>query len=307
MDIFKYILKRVLAAIVTIWLIMTVTFLLMHAIPGDPFNAEKMPDPELRAAMYEKYGLDKPLWEQYVSYIGDFLHGDFGLSYKQRGLSTNDIIEAGFPYSLRIGCYAIIAVIVLGILFGLLAALRHNRFVDRLLMFLSTIGATIPTFVFATLFLYVFAGLLGWVPSARVDSWKGYIGPSIVLALFPIAYVTRLMRSSMLDVMNSDYIRTARAKGLPEWMVIGKHGLRNALLPVVTYVGTLFASLITGSLVVEKVFSVPGIGSLFTNSVLNRDYTLIMGTTVFFAVILVVSVLFVDILYMLIDPRIRLK
>ena len=303
---FKYIVKRVLAALVTIWFVMTATFFLMHAIPGDPFNAEKMPDPELRAAMYEKYGLDKPLWEQYLTSLSNYAQGDFGTSYQKRGLTTNEIIASGFPYSLRIGMYASIAVIVLGILFGLLAALRHNRFVDRFLMFLSTLGATVPTFVFATLFLYVFSKMLGLVPTYGVADWRGYIGPAVVLALFPLAYVVRLMRSSMLDVLGQDYIRTARAKGLPEWKVVGKHGLRNALLPVVTYIGTMFAALITGSFVVEKVFSVPGIGSLFTTSVLNRDYTLIMGTTVFFAIILVVCVLFIDILYVLIDPRIKL-
>ena len=302
----KYIVKRVLAALVTIWFVMTATFFLMHAIPGDPFNAEKMPDPELRAAMYEKYGLDKPLWEQYLTSLSNYAQGDFGTSYQKRGLTTNEIIASGFPYSLRIGAYASVAVIVLGISFGLLAALRHNKLVDRLLMFLSTIGATVPTFVFATLFLYVFSKTLGLVPTYGVADWKGYIGPAVVLSLFPLAYVVRLMRSSMLDVLGQDYIRTARAKGLPEWKVVGKHGLRNALLPVVTYVGTMFAALITGSFVVEKVFSVPGIGSLFTTSVLNRDYTLIMGTTVFFAIILVVCVLFIDILYVLIDPRIKL-
>ncbi len=303
---FKYIVKRVLAALVTIWFVMTATFFLMHAIPGDPFNAEKMPDPELRQAMYEKYGLDKPLWAQYVTSLANYAQGDFGTSYQKRGLTTNEIIESGFPYSLRIGLYASAAVVVLGILFGLLAALRHNRFVDRFLMFLSTLGATVPTFVFATLFLYVFSKQLGLVPTYGVADWRGYIGPAVVLALFPLAYVVRLMRSSMLDVLGQDYIRTARAKGLPEWKVVGKHGLRNALLPVVTYIGTMFAALITGSFVVEKVFSVPGIGSLFTTSVLNRDYTLIMGTTVFFAIILVVCVLFIDILYVLIDPRIKL-
>ena len=303
----KYIVKRVLAALVTIWFVMTATFFLMHAIPGDPFNAEKLPDPELRAAMYEKYGLDKPLWYQYIKTLGDYIQGDFGISYQQRGLTTNEIIASGFPYSLRIGLYASVIVIVIGISFGLVAALRKNRIVDRVLMFLSTLGATIPTFVFATLFLFVFSHLLGWVPTYGVNSWKGYIGPSIVLALFSLSYVVRLMRSSMLDVMGQDYIRTARAKGLPEWKVIGKHGMRNALLPVVTYIGSMFAALITGSFVVEKVFSVPGIGSLFTNSVLNRDYTLIMGTTVFLAILVVLCVLVIDILYMLIDPRIKLE
>jgi oligopeptide transport system permease protein len=223
----------------------------------------------------------------------------------KKGITTNDIISAGFPYSLAIGIWASLVILGFGIFFGIIAALRQNKFVDRVLMVLSTLGATIPSFVFATGFLYLFSKILGWVPSFGVNSWKGYIGPVIVSALFSLAYVVRLTRTSTLDVLNQDYIRTARAKGLPEWKVLGKHALRNALLPVVTYIGPMFAALITGSFVVEKVFGIPGIGNLFTNSILNRDYTLIMGITVFFSVILVICILVVDILYVLIDPRIK--
>lgn len=233
------------------------------------------------------------------------MHGDFGISFMKKGITTNDIISAGFPYSLAIGIWASLVILGFGIFFGIIAALRQNKFVDRVLMVLSTLGATIPSFVFATGFLYLFSKILGWVPSFGVNSWKGYIGPVIVSALFSLAYVVRLTRTSTLDVLNQDYIRTARAKGLPEWKVLGKHTLRNALLPVVTYIGPMFAALITGSFVVEKVFGIPGIGNLFTNSILNRDYTLIMGITVFFSVILVICILVVDILYVLIDPRIK--
>ena len=233
------------------------------------------------------------------------MHGDFGISFMKKGITTNDIISAGFPYSLAIGIWASLVILGFGIFFGIIAALRQNKFVDRVLMVLSTLGATIPSFVFATGFLYLFSKILGWVPSFGVNSWKGYIGPVIVSALFSLAYVVRLTRTSTLDVLNQDYIRTARAKGLPEWKVLGKHALRNALLPDVTYIGPMFAALITGSFVVEKVFGIPGIGNLFTNSILNRDYTLIMGITVFFSVILVICILVVDILYVLIDPRIK--
>lgn len=233
------------------------------------------------------------------------MHGDLGISFMKKGITTNDIISAGFPYSLAIGIWASLVILGFGIFFGIIAALRQNKFVDRVLMVLSTLGATIPSFVFATGFLYLFSKILGWVPSFGVNSWKGYIGPVIVSALFSLAYVVRLTRTSTLDVLNQDYIRTARAKGLPEWKVLGKHALRNALLPVVTYIGPMFAALITGSFVVEKVFGIPGIGNLFTNSILNRDYTLIMGITVFFSVILVICILVVDILYVLIDPRIK--
>lgn len=249
--------------------------------------------------------LDKPFIEQYGTYMRNYMHGDFGISFMKKGITTNDIISAGFPYSLAIGIWASLVILGFGIFFGIIAALRQNKFVDRVLMVLSTLGATIPSFVFATGFLYLFSKILGWVPSFGVNSWKGYIGPVIVSALFSLAYVVRLTRTSTLDVLNQDYIRTARAKGLPEWKVLGKHALRNALLPVVTYIGPMFAALITGSFVVEKVFGIPGIGNLFTNSILNRDYTLIMGITVFFSVILVICILVVDILYVLIDPRIK--
>ena len=301
----RYIIKRVISAIITIWFIMTLTFILMKAIPGDPFASEKMADPVIIENIKAKYGLDKPLIEQYGKYLYDYAHGDFGISYMKKGLTTNGIISAGFPYSLRIGIWASVMVLALGIFFGIIAALRQNKIVDRVLMILATLGATIPSFVFATGFLFVFSKILGWVPSFGVDNWKGYIGPVVVSALFSLAYVVRLMRTATLDVLSQDYIRTARAKGLPEWRVLGKHVMRNAILPVVTYIGPMFAALITGSFVVEKVFGIPGIGNLFTNSILNRDYTLIMGITVFFAVILVICILVVDILYVLIDPRIK--
>ena len=301
----RYIIKRVISALITIWFIMTLTFILMKAIPGDPFASEKMADPVIIENIKAKYGLDKPLIEQYGKYLYDYAHGDFGISYMKKGLTTNDIISAGFPYSLRIGIWASVMVLALGIFFGIIAALRQNKIVDRVLMILATLGATIPSFVFATGFLFVFSKILGWVPSFGVDNWKGYIGPVVVSALFSLAYVVRLMRTSTLDVLSQDYIRTARAKGLPEWRVLGKHVMRNAILPVVTYIGPMFAALITGSFVVEKVFGIPGIGNLFTNSILNRDYTLIMGITVFFAVILVICILVFDILYVLIDPRIK--
>ena len=300
-----YVIKRVCAALMTIWFIMTLTFFLMNAIPGDPFASEKMSDPVIIQAIKEKYGLDKPLAFRYFKYLSDYAHGDFGVSFAKVGLSTNDIIAAGFPYSLRIGLYASVMVLVLGVFFGILAALRQNKLVDRILMILSTLGATIPSFVFATGFLLLFSKMLGWVPAYGVATWKGYIGPIVVIALFSLSFVVRLMRSSMLDVLNQDYIRTARAKGLSEFKVLGKHALRNAILPVVTYIGPMFAALITGSFVVEKVFGIPGIGNLFTGSILNRDYTMIMGITVFFAILLVLCILVVDILYVLIDPRIK--
>lgn len=304
---FKYVLKRIFSALVTIFFIITITFFLMKAIPGDPFASEKMPNPEVRAAMMAKYGLDKPLGTQYLMYLGNFIRGDFGVSYTKAGVTVNKVIADGFPYSLTIGVYASLLVVFAGILFGAVCALRQNKFVDRLFMVLATLGATIPSFVLATGFLFLFSKTLGLVPSFGVDSVLGYVGPVLVIGAFPLSFITRLTRTSLVEVQQQDYIRTARSKGISEFRVIYKHALRNALLPVVTYVGPMVASIVTGSFVIEKVFGIPGVGSLFTTSIVNRDYPLIMGITVFFAILLVVSVLIVDLVYVLIDPRIKLE
>ena len=301
----RYILKLVVAALITIWFIMTLTFVLMYAIPGSPISTEKVYDVALQQALEEKFGLNKPLHERYVKCLVDYAHGDFGISYLKIGLTTNEIIASGFPYSLRIGIYASGLIVLFGIAAGILAALRQNRFVDRFLMVLSTLGSTIPSFVFATLYLFLFSKILGLVPAFGVKPWTGYIGPVLVTAVFSMAFVTRLMRTSMIEELNQDYIRTARAKGISEFKVVAKHAMRNAILPVVTYVGPMIAMVVTGSFVIEKVFGIPGIGSLFTSSVLTRDYTLIMGITVFFSVFLVFCTLVVDILYVFVDPRIK--
>ena len=301
----RYILKRVVAALITIWFIMTLTFVLMYAIPGSPISTEKVYDVALQQALEEKFGLNKPLHERYVKCLVDYAHGDFGISYLKIGLTTNEIIASGFPYSLRIGIYASGLIVLFGIAAGILAALRQNRFVDRFLMVLSTLGSTIPSFVFATLYLFLFSKILGLVPAFGVKPWTGYIGPVLVTSVFSMAFVTRLRRTSMIEELNQDYIRTARAKGISEFKVVAKHAMRNAILPVVTYVGPMIAMVVTGSFVIEKVFGIPGIGSLFTSSVLTRDYTLIMGITVFFSVFLVFCTLVVDILYVFVDPRIK--
>ena len=301
----RYILKRVVAALITIWFIMTLAFVLMYAIPGSPISTEKVYDVALQQALEEKFGLNKPLHERYVKCLVDYAHGDFGISYLKIGLTTNEIIASGFPYSLRIGIYASGLIVLFGIAAGILAALRQNRFVDRFLMVLSTLGSTIPSFVFATLYLFLFSKILGLVPAFGVKPWTGYIGPVLVTSVFSMAFVTRLMRTSMIEELNQDYIRTARAKGISEFKVVAKHAMRNAILPVVTYVGPMIAMVVTGSFVIEKVFGIPGIGSLFTSSVLTRDYTLIMGITVFFSVFLVFCTLVVDILYVFVDPRIK--
>jgi len=301
----KYIVKRIISSIITIWFILTLTFILMNSIPGDPLSKGKALQPEVEAAVKAKYGLDKPLTEQYVTYLKNYMKGDFGVSFQKIGLTTNRIIGDGFPYSLKIGSWSSLFIIVAGISFGILSALRQNKITDRVLMIVSTLGSTIPSFVFATLFLYIFNRKLGWVPSFGVGTWKHYLGPVLCIGMFSLAYVTRLTRTSVLDVLQQDYIRTARAKGLSEGVVIIKHALRNALIPVVTYLGPMIAGLITGSFVVEKVFGIAGIGSLFTTSITNRDYTLIMGVTVFFGIFIVIANLIVDVLYVFIDPRIK--
>lgn len=303
----RYILKRVISSIITIWFIMTITFILMNILPGNPFATENMGDPKIIAVMMEKYGLDKPLHERYFKYLIDYAQGDFGVSYQKVGLTVNEVIGTGFPFSMKIGGIASIIVLLFGVVFGVIAALRQNSVIDKIFMVFATLGATIPSFVFATMFLYVFSKLLGWLPSFGLPNWKGYIGPAVVISLFSLSYVTRLMRSTMLDVLNQDYIRTAKAKGLSSQKIIVKHAMRNAILPIVSYIGPMIAAFLTGSLVVEKVFGIPGIGNLFTNSVLNRDYTMIMGMTVFFAIILVLFVLVVDIVYVLVDPRIKFE
>lgn len=301
----KYIVKRIISAVITIWFIMTLTFVLMYSIPGDPFVSPKNLQPEVRAALFAKYGLDRPLHEQYFNYLKNYAKGDFGVSYHKVGLTTNEIIKDGFPYSLKIGAWASLLIIVVGISFGIIAALRQNKIPDRVSMIIATLGATVPPFVFATLYLFFFSKKLGWAPSFGLDTWKHLVGPVLCICLFSLSYVTRLTRTSVLDVLQQDYIRTARAKGLAEGTVIIKHALRNALIPVVTYLGPMIAGLITGSFVIEKVFGIAGIGSLFTTTIMNRDYTLIMGVTVFFGVFIVVTTLLVDIIYVFIDPRIK--
>ena len=302
----KYMLRRLISAAITLFMIITITFFLMKAIPGHPFTSEKMPNPEIRAAMFEKYGLDKSLSQQYVQYLANFIRGDFGVSYTKAGVTVNKVIADGFPYSFIIGLISSVIVVFTGIVFGVICALRQNKPIDRFFMVIATLGATIPSFVLATGFLYIFCKKLAWVPAFGVDKITGYIGPILVIGAFPFSFITRLTRTSVLEVMQNDFIRTARSKGISETKVIFKHALRNALLPVITYIGPMFASIVTGSFVIEKVFGIPGVGNLFTTSIINRDYPLIMGITVFFAVLLVVAVFIVDVIYMVVDPRIRL-
>lgn len=278
----------------------------MHAAPGGPFSSERKLTPEIEQQMNETYGLDKPLFIQYTDYLVNITKLDFGPSFKYVGQSVNDIITRSFPYSLILGLEAILIALSVGILLGVIAAIRHNKFADYTAMIIAVLGISVPSFIMATALQYVFSMKLGLLPTARFDTFWHTILPAIALATTPLAFIARLMRTSMLDVLNSDYIKTAKAKGLSDRIVTYKHALRNAIMPVVSYLGPLVVSILTGSFVIEKIFAIPGLGNEFVVSVTNRDYTVIMGTTVFFSILLLVSILVVDFIYGLIDPRIKI-
>lgn len=302
-----YILKRIALAILTVWVVITVTFFVMHAAPGGPFMSEKSPSPAVQAALEAKYGLDKPKLEQYTTYLKDILlHQDFGPSIKQRGLQVADIIKDGMKVSIKLGVIAAAGALVCGIVLGAVAALRRNKLIDRIIMVVTTAFVSMPSFIMGSLLLVVFVVKLQLLPgnAAAQSGPAGLVLPIITLALYPAAYITRLTRSSMLDVLGQDYIRTARAKGVSGWRIIFGHALKNSLIPVITYVGPMLAYIVTGSLVVEKIFAVPGVGRAFVNSIINRDYPLVMGTTIVLAVLIVVMNLVSDILYKVVDPRI---
>lgn len=300
-----YIVKRVLLALFTIFLVITITFFVMKAIPGGPFLSEKSPSPAVTAALESKYGLDKPIFEQYTTYLKDILHGDFGPSIKNRGRNVIDLILEGFKTSAKIGLIAAGIAIVVGLVLGSIAAVFHDRLVDKIIMVTSTACIAMPSFVIATILLLLLCVKFPVFP-ANGSTAAGLVLPILSLSFYPMSYITRLTRSSMLDVLGQDYIRTARAKGVSSAKVIFKHSLKNAVTPVITYVGPMIASILTGSLVVEKIFAVPGLGKYFFSSITNRDYPMIMGTTIFLAVIMVIMTLVSDILYKVVDPRVDL-
>ena len=301
-----HILKRLILSIFTIWIIITATFFLMHAAPGGPFNSEKAISESAKAALEAKYGLDKPLFEQYVTYLKDIVTKfDFGPSLKLRGRNVNDIITDGLKTSALLGLCAAGIALVVGVVLGAVAALNRNKVVDRVIMVFTTAFVSMPSFIMGTLLLLFFAVQLGIFP-ANGEEAGGLILPIITLSLSPMSHITRLTRSSMLDVLGQDYIRTAKAKGVSKWAIIFKHALKNSLIPVITYFGPMLAYIVTGSLVVEQIFAVPGIGRAFVKSIINRDYTLIMGTTIVLAVLIVLMNLVSDVLYKIVDPRIKL-
>lgn len=301
-----YIIKRIILAIITVWIVITITFFVMQAVPGDPFASEKALTAEAQAALEAKYGLDQPIGKQYLNYLGGLVKFDFGPSMTQRGRMVKDIIVDGMKTSVKLGLTAAVCALFIGVVMGAVAALRRNKIIDRVIMVVVTAFVSMPSFIMGTLLLLIFAVKLAILP-ANGASAGGLILPIITLALYPCAYITRLTRSSMLDVLGQDYIRTAKAKGVSGKRIIFGHALKNALVPVITYFGPMVAYIVTGSLVVERIFAVPGIGRAFVSSINDRDYMLIMGTTIVLATLIVVMNLVSDILYKVVDPRINLE
>ena len=304
---FKYIVKRIVLGIVTIWAVATLTFFLMNMVPGGPFLSEKAIRPQATAALEAKYGLDKPMSQRYFTYMMDAMHGDFGDSLKQRGRTVTSIIISRFPVSARLGGSCVLVSLILGIPLGCFAALNRGKFADSVISVVATCGIAVPSFVICTVLMYFLGVKLAILPTIGLETAKHYIMPVTALSFYPTAYIMRLMRSSMLDVLGQDYMRTARAKGLAGGVILFKHALRNAILPVVTYVGPMLAYTITGSFVVEKIFVIPGLGGEFIKAINGRDYTMIMGTTIFLATLVIIMNVMVDIVYKIVDPRIKLK
>ena len=303
----KYVLKRLVVSLLTLWIMFTLTFFLMHLTPGNPFLGDRKITPEILANLEAKYGLDKPLLVQYEMYAKNVVQGDLGESIKLAGQSVNEIIARKFPYSLKLGLFASAIAIFFGTILGTISALRKNTGTDRAIMFIVTIGIAVPSFVVATVSMVLFGVKLHLFPTvSNLDTLSSFILPGFALSFFPLSFITRLMRSSMLDVINQDYIRTARAKGLSERVVIFKHGLRNGILAVVTYAGPMGASVLTGSFVIESIFSIPGLGSSFVTSITAKDYPTVMGVTIFFGALLIFMNFLVDIVYRFVDPRINI-
>ncbi|MED1722928.1 ABC transporter permease [Brevibacillus parabrevis] len=304
-----YIVKRFFASILTMFVLITITFFLMHAVPGGPFSpAEERKVPKsVMEKMEEKFGLNEPLSVQYVNYLKSIAQGDLGFSFKQSDVTVNELISRGFPVSAKVGLVAIVVALIVGMLLGITSAIKRGKWADWASMIFATVGISIPNFVITVLMLFLFAVVLKLLPTYGLSSWKHYILPVIGLAFGPIAYIARLMRSSMLEVMRQDYILTARAKGVPEYRVIFKHALKNAIIPIVTYLGPLVAALLTGSFIVERVFSIPGIGRDFVTGISDRDYSVILGLTVFLGLFIIMANFIVDVLYAIIDRRVKIE
>lgn len=290
--------------LVSLFVVIVITFTLMHSIPGGPFTSDRKLPAAVEAALEAKYHLDDSLLKQFWDYLIGLLRFDLGPSFAFEGRTVNDFIATGFPVSAKLGAVTIVFILLCALPLGILAARKNGRWQDFAIMFVSTIGLAVPSFIVATALLYFFSFKLGWLPNFGLNSWQSYLLPVIALGAYSVSFIARLMRSSLLDVMDQDYIRTARAKGQTELKILVRHGLRNALIPVITILGPTIAAILTGSFVIELIFAVPGLGVHFVESISHRDYTTIMGVTVFYATFLITMMLLVDIFYSLIDPRI---
>ena len=301
-----YIIKRIFNAVLVLWVVITITFGLMHAIPGGPFTVEKSLPPVVLKSIEERYKLNDPLYKQYGDYLTNLVQGDLGPSFKYPGRSVNDIIKDGFPVSFQLGMEAVLIAVIIGIPAGVLAAVKQGKWQDHAVNFCTTLGVAVPSFVVAALLIYVLSTKLHLLPSAMWEGWQYQIMPALALSGMPMSFIARLTRSSMLDVLGQDYIKTARAKGLSRLTVLFKHALPNSLIPVITYIGPMAAGILTGSFVIESIFAIPGLGQYFVTSIYNRDYTVILGVTIFYSVIVIVLNMLVDLIYPLLDPRIKI-
>jgi oligopeptide transport system permease protein len=306
---FAYLCRRIVAGCATMFVLITVSFFLMRVIPGGPFSApeDRNVTPEMIRRVEEKYGLSDPLTKQYARYLKGISRGDLGFSFIQPDLSVNTIIKRGVPATVRLGIIAALLSLLLGVCLGMIAAIWRGTWADRLSMITATLGISIPSFVFSVLLMYLFCGVLKMLPTYGLTTWKHYLLPVAGLSFSSIATITRLTRSSMLEVLRQDYIRTARAKGLPEIKVMITHGLKNAILPVITYAGPMIAGLLTGGFVIERLYSIPGIGREYVTSMNNRDYAVLLGMTIYYGALITIANIAVDIMYALIDPRIKLE
>jgi oligopeptide transport system permease protein len=301
----RFIAKRFVEAIPVLFIVATITFFLMKAAPGGPFDTEKATTPEIKAQLEAQYGLNKPVFQQYLDYMGQLLHGDLGPSFKYAGWSVAELLAGAFPVSLELGCYALAFALMLGLIAGIIASLRPNSLNDYIPMGLATLGICLPAFVTGPLLILVFAITLGWYNTSGWDFPSDRVLPSITLGLYYTAYIARLTRAGMLEILSQDFIRTARAKGATEWRVVWKHSLRGGLLSVVSFLGPAISGLVTGSLVVETIFQIPGLGRFFVMAGFNRDYTMVMGTVLFYAVLIIVLNLLVDIIQVWLNPKLR--
>ena len=317
-NILKFLIKRIAMGLVTLWLVITITFFLIHMLPGDPFQSEKAIPPKVKENLMAKYHLDRPLGEQYVEYLKNIAKGDLGASMKVRGRTVNDVIKKSFLTSADLGARSIIFALALGIPLGIVAALKRGKYQDRLAMIVAIIGISVPSFVLAGLmqkyFVDVHNGILidqYNLPLIRIllsgwDRPEKKILPVVALGLYTVALIARLLRTKMIEVMGQDYIRLAIAKGVKPKNIVFRHALRNAILPIITIMGPTIAAVLTGSFVIEKMFSIPGLGKYFVDSINDRDYTMVLGVTVFYAIFLIIMMILVDIVYVLVDPKIKL-